>query len=112
MKNYTLDPNIDIEEKNNPNLCVLQINGPDRPRLFTKFCKFLYEQIVNIRDVSQTVMRCFLGITFLLDISNSLINRDRLDLGLKTLARELDLSAKMFVYKKGQRSRVRDLYIF
>ena len=35
-----------------------------------------------------------------------------MDLGLKTLARELDLSAKMFDYKKGQRSRVRDLYIF
>ena len=94
------------------NLCVLQINGPDRPRLFTRFCKYLFEQNVNIRDVSQTVMRGFLGITFLLDISESLINRDRLDLGLKKLSRELDLSAKIFDYKKGSRSRIRDLYIF
>ena len=104
-------PNKEVEEVGT-NLCVLQINGPDRPRLFTRFCKYLFEQNVNIRDVSQTVMRGFLGITFLLDISESLINRDRLDLGLKKLARELDLSAKIFDYKKGSRSRIRDLYIF
>jgi phosphoserine phosphatase len=94
------------------NLLVLQINGPDRKGLFTKFCKYLLDQNVNIRDVSQTVMRGFLAITFLLDINESIINKDRLDLGLKKLARELDLSARIFDYKKGQRARVRDLYIF
>ncbi len=111
IPNKDNDSNSTNEAKYN-NLCILQINGPDRPRLFTRFCKYLYDQNVNIRDVSQTVMRGFLGITFLLDIEESLINRDRLELGLKKLARELDLNAKMFDYKKGSRSRIRDLYIF
>ena len=82
-----MDITPDKEVETNTNLCVLQINGPDRPRLFTQFCIYLYDQNVNIRDVSQTVMRGFLGITFLLDINESLINRDRLELGLKKLAR-------------------------
>ena len=36
---------------------ILQINGPDRPGLFTKFCTYLYDQNINIEDVSQNVLR-------------------------------------------------------
>lgn len=89
---------------------ILQINGPDRPGLFTKFCTYLYDQNINIEDVSQNVLRGFLAITFLLNITRASMNKDRLQLGLNQLARELGIHVSIFDYVEGQRSRIRDLY--
>ena len=112
VKNNKEHENDGQMQTNNQRKLVLQINGPDRKGLFAQFCKFLFDQNINILDVTQSVMRGFLAITWLLDTKNSLINKDRLDLAVKKLARELNLNAKLFDYQEGSRSRVRNLYIF
>lgn len=91
---------------------ILQVNGPDRKGLFNKFCSLIYDQNINILDVSQSVLRGFLAITWLLDNTQAVVNKDRFELLTKKLARELGIEAKIYDYQAGSRSRIRDLYIF
>jgi len=94
------------------NLIAIQINGPDEPGIFTQLCTFFAERKVNIEDVSQSVLQGYLSITFILEISQSTMNVDRLSLELKKLCRSLTVSASVFPYKEGYRPAKKKLYIF
>jgi phosphoserine phosphatase len=93
------------------NYKILQINGPDRSGLFTQICQYLADQNVNITDISQNVLKGYLGITFLIDISNSTINYDRLRLGFGKLCRHLNLQVNFFDYPEDMIANKRLFYI-
>ena len=91
---------------------TLQINGPDKGGVFSKFCGYLAKHHINILDIAQNVLRGYLSITFLLDIHDGSLNRDRLELDLKRIGRESDVVVSMYDYEEGQRPKIRNLYVF
>lgn len=91
---------------------TLQVNGPDRAGIFSDLCRYLSDHQVNILDVAQNVLRGYLSITFLLDIAEASLNRDRLELDLKRLCRQFGVNANVYDYIEGQRPRIKNLYIF
>lgn len=93
------------------NSLVIQINGKDRPGLFSTICRFLTSQNINIHEVSQSVLRGFLSITFLLDLTNSVSNLDLLKLKLNKLARSEKFDLTYHKYIEGYRPKIRNLYV-
>jgi phosphoserine phosphatase len=94
------------------NRVTLQVNGPDKAGVFAQLCQYLADTQINILDIAQNVLRGYLSITFLLDIEQASSNRDRLELDLNRLCRELGLTAKLYDYEQGQRPKIKDLYVF
>ncbi|MDH5401790.1 MAG: phosphoserine phosphatase SerB [Candidatus Heimdallarchaeota archaeon] len=100
------------EIDNKSNLMILQINGGDKPGLFTQICSYLFDLNINILDISQNVMRGYLSITFLLDVTQAVVNKDRLDLGIQKLCKSINLNGSLYNYEEGSRSKIRNLYVF
>ncbi len=95
----------------NSHLITLQINGPDSPGVFLAITRYLSEQSINIEDVSQNVIQGYLGITFILDIEKSLLNLDRLELGIKALARKLNVNVAVYDHPHKLDFSEKDLYV-
>ncbi len=92
-------------------LRIVQVNGADHPGIFVQFCKFFSDNAINILDVKQNVLRGYLSITFLIDLELSKLNEDRIMLELRKIGRMHALQVDMHHYEKGQRARLRDLYV-
>ncbi|MDH5647462.1 MAG: phosphoserine phosphatase SerB, partial [Candidatus Heimdallarchaeota archaeon] len=60
----------------------------------------------------QNVMRGYLSITFLLDVTQAVVNKDRLDLGIQKLCKSINLNGSLYNYEEGSRSKIRNLYVF
>ncbi|RMG33929.1 MAG: phosphoserine phosphatase SerB [Methanobacteriota archaeon] len=101
-----------MESKNGSGtLRIVQVNGADHPGIFVHFCQFFSDNSINILDVKQNVLRGYLSITFLVDLKESKLNEDRIALQLRKIGRVHSLNVDLHRYEKGQRARLRDLYV-
>lgn len=71
---------------------VVTVVGKDKTGIIARVSGFLYENNINILDISQTIMRDIFTMITLVDTTESKLELAQLQAGLENVGRELGVS--------------------
>jgi len=71
---------------------IVTVVGEDKTGIIAKVSNVLYENEVNIQDISQTIMQNMFTMIMLVDFRSSLISIDEITEKLDEVAKEMALS--------------------
>ena len=71
---------------------IVTVVGEDKTGIIAKVSNVLYENDVNIQDISQTIMQNMFTMIMLVDFRSSLISIDEITEKLDDVAKEMTLS--------------------
>jgi phosphoserine phosphatase len=92
---------------------MVTVSGPDRPGITAAFTKILAENQVEIVDIEQASLQDFLGLSFLLDMSNAKQSKDSVlkDLLFEASQLNLVLNFRLFTEKDVKARNSKNLFV-
>ena len=74
---------------------IITVLGKDRRGIIAKVCTYLYEQNINILDISQTILQDTLNMVMIVDLSEARGSFEQTARGLDTVARDIGGSIQL-----------------
>jgi phosphoserine phosphatase len=92
---------------------MVTVSGPDRPGITAAFTKILAENQVEIVDIEQASLQDFLGLSFLLDMSDAKQSKDGVlkDLLFEASQLNLALNFRLFSEKEVKARNSKNLFV-
>jgi len=100
-----------VEERRD--FVMVTVSGPDRPGITAAFTKILADNQVEIVDIEQASLQDFLGLSFLLDMSEAKQSKDGVlkDLLFEASQLNLTLNFRLFSEKEVKARNSRNLFV-
>ena len=74
---------------------IITVLGKDTKGIIAKICMYLYEQEINILDISQTILQDYFNMIMIVDLSESKIDYEQLEDGLAAVAQGVGVTIKL-----------------
>ena len=75
--------------------CIITVLGKDKMGIIGKVCTMLSDKNVNILDISETIIKDYLNMIMIVDISNSTENFHELAKSLSEAGKEIDVEIRI-----------------
>ncbi len=74
---------------------IITVVGKDQPGIIAKFCTFLYENEINILDISQTIVQDYFNMMMIIDASKIEEDFDEFADKLIVVGQEIGVDVKL-----------------
>lgn len=80
------------EKKKISQICIVTVTGKDKVGIIARIANTMAKANINIIDVSQRIMEDYFVMTMAIDISEAIIELEKLQAQLNKIARQMDLT--------------------